>query len=53
VQAFGIFEGGTSLLRFARSLLETALNANVEIHARGIDDLYTFPLEVNVRACSP
>jgi len=41
-------EGGTSLLRFARSLLETALNANVEIHARGIDDLYTFPLEVNV-----
>jgi NTE family protein len=38
----------TSPLRFARSLLETALNANVEIHARGIDDLYTFPLEVNV-----
>jgi NTE family protein len=33
---------------FARSLLETALNANVEIHARGIDDLYTFPIEVNV-----
>jgi NTE family protein len=41
-------EQRVSPLRFARSLLETALNANVEIHARGIDDLYTFPLEVNV-----
>jgi NTE family protein len=38
----------SSPIRFARSLLETALNANVEIHARGIDDLYTFPIEVNV-----
>jgi NTE family protein len=37
-----------SPIRFVRSLLETALNANVEIHARGIDDLFTFPLEVNV-----
>ena len=38
----------SSPVRFTRSLLETALNANVEIHARGIDDLFTFPLEVNV-----
>lgn len=37
-----------SPIGFARALLETALNANVEIHARGIDDLFTFPLEVNV-----
>jgi NTE family protein len=33
-------------LRFMGRLLETALNANVEIHARGIDDLYTVPIEV-------
>jgi NTE family protein len=37
----------SSPLSFARALLETALNGNVEIHARGIDDLYTFPIEVN------
>src|ERR1700722_12321160 len=37
----------SSLFRFSRALLETALNANIEIHARGIDDLYTFPIEVN------
>jgi NTE family protein len=41
-------ESRGSPLSFARALLETALNANVEIHARGIDDLYTFPIEVNV-----
>jgi hypothetical protein len=37
----------SSPIHFARALLETALNANIEIHARGIDDLYTFPIEVN------
>ena len=37
-----------SLLRFTRGLMETALNANIEIHARGIDDLYTFAIEVDV-----
>jgi NTE family protein len=37
----------SSPIRFAQRLLETALNANIEIHARGIDDLYTFPIEVN------
>jgi NTE family protein len=37
----------SSPIRFARALLETALNANIEIHARGIDDLYTFRIDVN------
>ena len=41
-------ETKTPLLRFSQSLLETALNANIELHARGIDDLFTFPIEVNV-----
>jgi NTE family protein len=36
-----------SFLSFAGDLLETALNANVQIHARGIDDLFMFPIEVH------
>src|SRR3984957_10364039 len=37
----------SSPIHFARQLLETALNANIEIHARGIDDLYTLRIEVS------
>jgi predicted acylesterase/phospholipase RssA len=35
-----------TFLDFAEGLLETALNGNIEIHARGIDDLFMFPIEV-------
>jgi NTE family protein len=37
----------SSPIRFARQLLETALNANIDIHARGIDDLYTIRIDVD------
>ena len=37
----------SSPFRFMQRLLETALNANIQIHARGIDDLYTFSIDVD------
>jgi NTE family protein len=48
VRKVDVAEGASgSLFGYLGGLLETALNGNIEIHARSMDDLFMFPIAVH------